>query len=559
MPRAGEARERTGEAGGHGLESLLDPYLETLCRVTEGLSPRRPFQGALREMLAALAEHLHFQRPHIVVLDPESGNLRLSLAYGREAGDQGAADAAYAPGTGVTGQVFSSGSACIVERMADHPEFRNRLFGRSRQEMENLAFLCVPVRSGSGYGSGALPSSGQGPARGEDAAGDAAEIIGTLSADTPLAPPAVLRLRCRFLEAVALLVGRQVAYLQEEMARQHFQSESDSVELPDMPTIVSVSKSMRGVLAQAAKVGPSRATALLRGESGTGKELLAEAIHRFSPRRDKPFVRLNCAALPADLVEGELFGWNRGAFTGARDHHRGLFEQADTGTLFLDEIGDLSLPAQAKVLRAIQDREIRNLGGERSVPVDVRLICATHQPLEQLVEEGRFRADLYYRINVFPMFIPPLRERRDDILPLCDYFLGIFAAEYKRPVRRVSTPAIDLLLQYHWPGNIRELKNVLERAVLVCDEAVIRAHHLSLSLQTAGSSDTLDALRLGFTETVAKVEQELLVDALKHARGNIHQAARDLRVTYRIFQYKLKKYAIDYRRFILPGQAGSRG
>lgn len=564
MPLVSEARERAGETEGQsGLEALLDPYLETLCRVTEGLSPRRPFRDALREMLTALAEHLHFQRPHIVVRDPESGNLRLSLAYGREAGGR---EAAYAPGTGVTGRVFSSGTACIVERMADHPEFRNRLFGRSRQEMERLAFLCVPVRAGSetrsridfraGAGDGggtASPSE-----NGGEAAGSGLEIIGTLSADTPLAPPAALRLRCRFLETVAMLVGRQVACLQEELARQHFQCESDSVELPDMPTIVSVSKSMRRVLAQAARVGPSRATALLRGESGTGKELMAEAIHRSSPRRDRPFIKLNCAALPAELVEGELFGWRKGAFTGARDHHKGLFEQADKGTLFLDEIGDLPLPAQAKVLRAIQDREIRGLGGERSVPVDVRLICATHQPLEQLVEEGRFRADLYYRINVFPVFIPPLRERREDILPLSDYFLGIFAGEYKRPVRRISTPAIDLLLQYHWPGNIRELKNVLERAVLVCDEAVIRAHHLSLSLQTAGSSDTLGALRLGFTETVAKVEQELLVDALKHARGNIHQAARDLRVTYRIFQYKLKKYAIDYRRFILPEPMGGR-
>ena len=233
-----------------------------------------------------------------------------------------------------------------------------------------------------------------------------------------------------------MLVGRQVACLQEELARQHFQCESDSVELPDMPTIVSVSKGMRRVLAQAARVGPSRATALLRGESGTGKELLAEAIHRSSPRRDKPFIKLNCAALPADLVEGELFGWRKGAFTGARDHHRGLFEQADKGTLFLDEIGDLPLPAQAKVLRAIQEREIRGLGSERPVPVDVRLICATHQPLEQRVEEGRFRADLYYRINVFPVFIPPLRERREDILPLSDYFLGIFCApsmEWNRP------------------------------------------------------------------------------------------------------------------------------
>lgn len=547
-----------GEHGPSGLESMLEPYLQTLCLVTEGLSPRRPFGEALREMLATLADHLHFQRPHIVVLDPESGDLRLSLAYGEEAGGSAAREAAYAPGTGVTGHVFSSGTPCIVERMADHPEFRNRLFGRSRAEMERLAFLCVPVRAGAGRFSAPGRDSACRPGDAGGTGEDASEVIGTLSADTPIASPAALRLRCRFLETVAMLVGRQVACLQEELARQHFQHESDSLELPDMPTIVSVSKGMRRVLAQAARVGPSRATALLRGESGTGKELLAEAIHRSSPRRDSAFVKLNCAALPAELVEGELFGWRKGAFTGARDHHRGLFEQADKGTLFLDEIGDLPLTAQAKVLRAIQEREIRGLGAERSVPVDVRLICATHQPLERLVEEGRFRADLYYRINVFPLFIPPLRERREDILPLSDHFLEIFAREYRRPVRRISTPAIDLLLQYHWPGNIRELKNVLERAVLVCDEAVIRAHHLSLSLQTAGSSDTLDALRLGFTETVAKVEQELLVDALKHARGNIHQAARDLRVTYRIFQYKLKKYGIDYRRFIMPEHAGER-
>ena len=216
MPLAPEARERAGEAGS-GLESLLDPYLETLCRVTEGLSPRRPFRDALREMLAALAEHLHFQRPHIVVLDPESGNLRLSLAYGREAGGQGAREAAYAPGTGVTGHVFSSGTACIVERMADHPDFRNRLFGRSRQEMERLAFLCVPVRVGSearseidfraGSGAGGAAASPSGNDGG--AVGGGPEIIGTLSADTPLASPAALRLRCRFLETVAMLVDRK--------------------------------------------------------------------------------------------------------------------------------------------------------------------------------------------------------------------------------------------------------------------------------------------------------------------------------------------------------------
>lgn len=556
-------RERK-EAGPSGLETMLDPYLETLCRVTGGLSPRRPFREALQDLLAALAEHLHFQRPHIVVQDPESGNLRLSLAYGREASrpgnGAGRETTGYAPGTGVTGQVFASGVSCIVERMADHPEFRNRMFGRSPEEMQHLAFLCVPVRVGPEEDGGAIRNGGEGGASGETDKAGPPEVIGTLSADTPMASSSVLRLRCRFLETVAMLVGRQVACLQEDLARQHFQYESEILDVPDMPTIISVSKSMRRVLRQVGQVGPSRATALLRGESGTGKELMAEAIHRTSPRRDKPFVKLNCAALPSELVEGELFGWRKGAFTGAWQHHRGLFEQADKGTLFLDEIGDLPPSAQAKVLRAIQDQEIRSLGSEQSIPVDVRLVCATHRPLERLVEQGQFRADLYYRINVFPLFIPPLRERREDILPLADHFLELFGKEYDRPVRRISTPAIDLLLQYHWPGNIRELKNVLERAVLVCDEAVIRAHHFSLSLQTAKSSNTLNAVALGFTETVAKVEQELLVDALKNTRGNIHQAARDLRVTYRIFQYKLKKYDIDYRRFVAPenGAAGAR-
>jgi Polyribonucleotide nucleotidyltransferase (polynucleotide phosphorylase) len=259
---------------------------------------------------------------------------------------------------------------------------------------------------------------------------------------------------------------------------------------------------------------------------------------------------LNCAALPSELIESELFGWRKGAFTGAVQNRAGLFRQADKGTLFLDEIGDLSTTAQAKVLRALQEGEIQPLGDERRYKVDVRLVCATNRPLEELVEQGLFREDLYYRINVFPVFIPPLRERPEDILPLTEHFLGMFSKEYDRPVRRISTPAIDLLLQYHWPGNVRELKNVMERAVLICEDAVLRAHHLPSTLQSAESSSTgPTGGGLGFNETIARVEQEFIVDALKNARGNIHQAARDLGITYRIIYYKMKKYGIDHRRF----------
>ena len=208
------------------------------------------------------------------------------------------------------------------------------------------------------------------------------------------------------------------------------------------------------------------------------------------------------------------------------------------------------------MLRAIQEQEIQRLGSEQTILVDVRLICATHQPLEELVEKGLFREDLYYRINVFPIFIPPLRERREDILPIAEHFLRMYAEEYSKSIKRISTPAIDLLTQYHWPGNIRELKNCIERAVLVCDEQVIRTYHMPPSLQTAESTAT--DTNLSFCEAVAKFEQELLVDALKKARGNMLQAARDLRVSYRIVNYKVKKYGLDAKKFAVAKARGMK-
>ena len=500
--------------------------LDTLNRVLAALSPGHSFHDSLRELLAALAEDMHFDRPHIVVQDPESGELKLSLSYG----PADAPEAAYEPGSGITGQVFAEGRPIIVSCMQGRPDFQNRLFGRSQEEMARLAFISVPVRV-------------------ENA--DQTEVIGTLSADTPTAPESELDLRCRFLETVATLVGRQVARLQEEMARQHFCMLPDEPLVSGTPaSVIATSKSLRHVLRRLTQAGASRATVLLRGESGVGKELMAQALHTASPRRTQPLVMLNCAALPSELIEGELFGWRKGAFTGAVQNRAGLFRQADKGTLFLDEIGDLSTTAQAKVLRALQEGEIQPLGDERRYKVDVRLVCATNRPLEELVEQGLFREDLYYRINVFPVFIPPLRERPEDILPLTEHFLRMFSKEYDRPVRRISTPAIDLLLQYHWPGNVRELKNVMERAVLICEDAVLRAHHLPSTLQSAESSSTgPTGGGLGFNETIARVEQEFIVDALKNARGNIHQAARDLGITYRIIYYKIKKYGIDPRRF----------
>ena len=286
---------------------------------------------------------------------------------------------------------------------------------------------------------------------------------------------------------------------------------------------------------------------LLRGESGTGKELIASAIHYNSARAKKPFVKVSCGALPDTLIESELFGYEKGAFTGADQRKKGRFELAEGGTLFLDEIGDVQLSTQVKLLRVLQEREFERLGGHETLKADVRLIAATNKDLERAIEKGSFREDLFYRLNVFPIFIPPLRERKPDVLLLADHFLQRFSAEHGRDIRRLATPAIDMLTSYHWPGNARELQNVIERAVLVCDGHVIHAHHLSPTLQTAEASGTVMSIALD--DAVAAYEKDLLQDALKSARGNRAKAARLLRTTERIVNYKVRKLGIDWKRF----------
>ena len=231
--------------------------------------------------------------------------------------------------------------------------------------------------------------------------------------------------------------------------------------------------------------------------------MIAHAIHYNSPRAKKAFVKVSCAALPESLIESELFGYERGAFTGAQGTKKGRFELADGGTLFLDEIGELSPSTQVKLLRVLQEREIERLGGTAPIKVNVRLIAATHRPLENLIEEGTFRTDLYYRLAVFTIFAPPLRERKPDIMLLADHFLERYSREHGKHIRRISTPAIDMLTSYHWPGNVRELGNTIERAVLVCDGGVIHAHHLPPTLQTGETSDTVP--RQSLTESVGRV------------------------------------------------------
>jgi Nif-specific regulatory protein len=305
---------------------------------------------------------------------------------------------------------------------------------------------------------------------------------------------------------------------------------------------------MREVFEMIHRVAESNATVLLRGESGTGKTLVAKAIHYNSKRAQQPFVVVNCSALPETLLESELFGHEKGAFTGAHAAKKGRFEVAESGTLFLDEIGELSQTVQIKLLNVIQDREFQRLGGIAPIKCDVRIVTATHVDLEKAVEAGSFREDFYYRLNVFPIYLPSLRKRRTDILLLAEHFLLEYCMENDKSISRISTPAIDLLMQYHWPGNVRELQNCIERAVLICDEDAIKSFHLPPTLQTAESSTNRNPL--SFAGAVEHYERELIVEALKHTNGNQTKASKYLDTSLRIINYKIHKYEIepkDYR------------
>jgi Nif-specific regulatory protein len=311
--------------------------------------------------------------------------------------------------------------------------------------------------------------------------------------------------------------------------------------------MVGASLMMRQIYEQVGQVARTNATALIRGESGTGKELVAHAIHTNSQRARAPFVKVNCAALPETLFESELFGHERGAFTGAHARKKGRFELAEGGTLFLDEIGELAPTTQAKLLRVLQSREFERLGGVETLRTDVRIVVATNKDMETAVANGTFREDLYYRLNVFSITVPPLRDRRADIPLLAEYFLGKYATEHRRKISRISSGALEILTQYGFPGNVRELENVIERAVVVCEGFVVQEHHLPQGVRLAPREESPEKLTLA--DAVARLEKQMIEDALRNTGGNSARAARALGTTERIVRYKAGKLGIDSSRF----------
>lgn len=331
---------------------------------------------------------------------------------------------------------------------------------------------------------------------------------------------------------------QEVKYRREEMDKSF-----------DFGNIIGKSKSMKDIFKVVKQIADSKSTALIMGESGTGKELISRAIHYNSNRKSYPFVTINCAAIPETLIESELFGHEKGAFTNAIERKLGRFEVAHQGTLFLDEIGELSLATQAKILRFLEEREFNRVGGSKTIKVDVRLITATNKDLNQLIRKAGFREDLYYRINVVPILIPPLRERKEDIPLLVEHFINKFSVENNKGVKGITKEALDLMMQYEWPGNIRELENLIERVIALTSNEYIQINELPLSFKNVPKinelKDSILNRKVSFLEAEEEFEKEVILDALKRTNYIQSRAAEILGISRRILKYKMDKLGIN--------------
>ena len=449
-------------------------------------------QAILQQILKVLEDELVMTRGTVMLLSPDGTELTIAAASGVT--DEALQSVRYRLGEGITGEVVRTGRSIIVPRVSDEPRFQDRIHHRQSRQKEEISFICVPVMLGR-------------------------EVVGTLAVDLPFQPVAALQDQEQVLAIVAGMIAHDVkARRLARLERQALETENlqlrDALEEKFRPAnMVGNSHGARDVYQKIVQVAGANTTCLIRGESGTGKELVATAIHVQSPRRQGPFVKVNCAALSDNLLESELFGHERGAFTGALSARNGRFEEARGGTLFLDEIGDFSPSVQVKLLRVLQEREFERVGSNTTVKADVRIIAATNRDLESGVREGSFRQDLYYRINVFSIVIPPLRERRDDVLLLANFFVKKYAELMGKEVHRISTPAINMMMAYHWPGNVRELENCIEHAVLLSRDGVIAGHHLPPTLQMPGKSD--ETASGSFKMLVDSFERDLITDALK--------------------------------------------
>jgi len=504
--------------------------LQILFRINQVIADNADLTTLVSIILDGMRQQMRMQRGAMMLYDRHSDAIFIHDSFGLSDEERGRG--IYAPGEGITGKVVETGKAVIIPRLLESPDFLDRTRAHKGRKQDKLAFFCVPIVL-------------------------AQKVLGTICAERVYLNQRLLRQDAELLSMVASLIAPAVElYLIENVDKVRLEAENRRLksELKQRfrpSNIIGNSKPMQDVYAMIHKVAATKATVLLLGESGVGKELVASALHYNSPAADGPLIKANCAALPEGLAESELFGHEKGAFTSAVATHKGYFEQASGGTIFLDEVGELSLANQAKLLRVLQEKTFERVGGARPVKVDVRIIAATNRNLAEMVANGSFRDDLFYRLNGFPIMIPPLRERGSDVIILADHFVTTYAAEIGKPVKRISTPAINMLMSYHWPGNVRELENVIERSIILAEDGVIHGYDLPPSLQAP--TETGAGFGISLEQRIAAVEYEMIVEALKASNGNVGQAAIDLGLTRRMLGVRMERHGLNFKTFRSAG------
>jgi Nif-specific regulatory protein len=522
--RQGPPLEELAVASG-GMQCRSVQELAVILEVSRTIEKSFELHEVVQPVLKKIQDLMGLQRGAITLVNKENGDLAIDEAVGLPRDN---AEAYLRIIHDIAKKVISTKQVQVLDM---EPGMLPNALGNApdADSLRKTTILCVPVISEQ-------------------------EIVGTMSVERDRDAKASQESDLRLVSMIASLIGQAVR-VRHNAWTQIASLRAENVRLQEQiargfrpPSMIGTSSLMRTVYYHIEQVASSKTTVLIRGESGTGKELVAKALHENSPRAKGPFVKFNCAALPDSIIESELFGHEKGAFTGALSMRKGRFEIADGGTIFLDEIGDISPSVQTKLLRVLQEREFERVGGQTPIKTDVRVIAATNRDLEAMIADNTFRADLYYRLNVFPIYIPPLRERKCDILLLADHFIEKYAALNGSKVRRISSAAIDLLVSYYWPGNVRELENCIERAVLLAKGDSIQAQHLPPTLQKKTAAEE-KASAATLEDALNALEREMLVDALKESGSNMAEAARRLGVSERQMGLRVKKYGIELRRF----------
>ncbi|HQN71472.1 MAG TPA: sigma 54-interacting transcriptional regulator, partial [Smithella sp.] len=506
--------ERESQLSIHTYEELA-----ALHAIAQILAQPGDLHHQLALILKEMSSRLGMQRGMISLVDRDNKESWLDVAH--DVNIDGL-EITYKHGEGITGKVAETGRPMAVANLGQETHFLDRTGARRHLNRAELSFLCVPIIYDF-------------------------MVEGVLSADKVAVKVENLDKELALMASVAELMAKAVHIRALEEENKRLRKIIGSTRAPLME-IIGHSKAMQEVFGLVAQVADSNTTVLITGETGTGKELIARAIHKNSVRKNGPMVQVNCAAIPDTLIESELFGHEKGAFTGALTQRRGRFEEANGGTIFLDEVGELSAAAQVKLLRVLQEKRFQPLGSSRVVNVNVRIIAATNRNLEQDILSDRFRADLFYRLNVFPIYLPPLRERGSDVIMLADHFLLKYSKEMGKQVKRISPAAIEVFLSHKWPGNVRELENCIERGVLMTKTDVLDCEHLPPSLQLKdGMHDRKGRGKL--SSVVEAQERLLIIDALKETSGNQTKSAKLLGTTKRIIQYKISKMGIDPKNY----------